>query len=70
MKRKYFYLLAGIVAMILFKEIGFVFATFMVLAFLLDTMFSKSYKPWTEKKVEENYMTNQKLKLSDLDKLK
>jgi len=56
--------------MILFKEIGFVFATFMVLAFLLDTMFSKSYKPWTEKKVEENYMTNQKLKLSDLDKLK
>ncbi len=68
--RKYFYLLLGLVMILLFKEVGAIFALFMVFAFIAETLFSKTYNPWVRKNNQEDYNENKKLNIKELNSLK
>jgi uncharacterized membrane protein YbaN (DUF454 family) len=70
MKYRYLFLIVGIIMIVLFKEIGVIFALFMLLAFIFDAFFSKSYKPWKRVNNKEDYSKKQRMKIDEIDSLK
>jgi len=68
--RKYLYLLVGVIMILLFKEVGAIFAIFMVLAFLFEAFMNKTYSPWKRVHTKEDYSKEGKLKIDELNSLK